>query len=88
MKERKPEPEEVVRIRQLLKHWDDGIITLGEFEIEVNKGFKETLFNLMREGKDYGEATAGCFSSDAPPTVKIDIELEIFANGFWMRPKK
>ncbi len=87
-KEPKPDPEEVARIRALLKHWDDGIITLGEFECCLNQGFKDTLFDLMRQGKDYGEAYAGCFSPSAPPTVKIDVELEMFANGFWMRPKK
>ncbi len=82
----KEDPKEVARIRTLLKHYDDGMITRHEFDMALSDPFKKTLFDLMRAGKDYGEAYAGCFSSDVP-TVKIIVELELFTNGFWMRPK-
>ena len=98
----KKEPEEVTRIRKLLHHWDDGLMTLGEFEMLINRPFKESISNLMKEGKDYGETMAGSWGRDivlsedglsfvpADPekAIKIDIELEIFPGGFWMRPKK
>lgn len=82
------DPEEVARIRRLLKAWDDGYITPSEFEMKVSDPFKDTLFDLMRAGKEYGEAYAGYFNENAPAPVKIDVELEIFPGGFWMKPKK
>lgn len=98
----KKEPEEVTRIRKLLHHWDDGLITLGEFEMMVNRPFKDTLFDLMKEGKDYGETMAGSWGTDivlsedglsfvpadSKKAIKINVELEIFPGGFWMRPIK
>lgn len=102
MKEIKPDPEEVVRIRKLLKHWDDGIITLGEFELTINRPFKDELFDRLKAGEDYGETMAGCWGNEIilsedglslvprepEKAIKIDVELEIFPGGFWMRPKK
>lgn len=87
MKEPKPDPEEVAHIRELLKQWDEGMITLGEFEANINRPFKDTVFDLMRAGKDYGEFTIGCFNEKVKPTVSIDVELKLFPGGFHMTPK-
>lgn len=86
MKENKPEPAEVTRIRKLLKAWDEHLLTKGEFELMVTDSFKDELFTLMRAGKDYGEMRPGCFNEKALPPVKIDVELELYPGGFYMRP--
>ena len=84
----KKEPDEVIRIRKLLHHWDDGLITLGEFECSLNDGFKKRLFDALKNGEEYGEFMSVCNSAAAPPPVILNLELEIDIGGFWMRPKK
>lgn len=98
MKDKK-DPEEVARIRKLLKHWDDGDITPGEFEIFINRPFKETLFECIRNGEPYGECQAGCWGreivmdekgnfvpSEPEKVKKFNVEVELFPGGFWIRP--
>lgn len=86
MKENKPEPEEVTRIRKLLKFWDEGLLTAGEFEMMVTAEFKDELLTLLRNDCPYGEARAGISNEKALPTVIFDVQVEIFPGGFWMRP--
>lgn len=88
MKDKRPEPEEVTRIRNLLKAWDDNLLTASEFEMMLTQDFKDELFTLLRNNCPYGECRAGISNEKALPAVTIDVELEIFPGGFWMRPKK
>ena len=56
------DPSEVTRLRKLLEAWDDGIITLGEFEMLARReSFESSVFSHIENNKVHYSFSAGAF---------------------------
>jgi hypothetical protein len=82
-----PEPRDkgVEEVRKLLKHWDEGLISSGEFEGRITDSVLQPIFDLMAEGKEL-KMFGSCCCSGHPPDRAFHIELTLEPHGFTARP--
>lgn len=83
----KPDPPEVERIRKILKNWDDGFISLGEFEALVSQPFQNEMLQAVTKGRDWGIFRFYCRAEAKMPETYL-VKVEIHSAGFSIHPVK
>lgn len=71
--------DSVERVRKALQQWDDGLISLGEFESLV-RGDREFV-DLLEKGEEL-MAFGSCCCSGHPPDRTFKVEITIQPHGY------
>lgn len=76
------DPDSVAKIRKLLKHWDDGLMSLGEFECKVHDIFLEPFLKNIEAGKEVMRFGSCCCYGGHPPDRTLHIDFTIEPHGY------
>jgi hypothetical protein len=73
--------DSIERVREILKMWDEGVLTRCEFDALVQDTWRKPFFDLMEKGEEYTQGGSCCCSGHAPDRT-FRVEITIQPHGF------
>lgn len=77
--------EIISHVRELLKLWDEGLISNGEFECEIRSIGIDPLLKSIENGHAY-QRFGSCCCQSHPPDKIFQCEIKIEPHGFTIKP--